>query len=838
MKLHDKKWSIKNFDSAFNNDEMEKLELNSVVKQILISKGFDTVESINDFLYPDISNLYDPFLLKDMNKVIDRINSAIKNDENIWIYGDYDVDGITSISILMKCFEFLGVKQNYYIPNRLEEGYGISEYGLDNIIDSGAQLIISVDCGITSVKEVQYVKDKGIDIIITDHHNCQDELPDAFAIVNPKQPGCSYPYDMLAGVGIAMKIVQALLGTETFINNYDKFLDIAALGTVADVAPITDENRIITKYGLEVIANTKNVGLKALLEVSELVDKPINAGTIGFKLGPKINAAGRIGKPELGVKLLISNSEADSLEIAKQLDELNKERQNIEKEIIEEIDNLIETQVNIEKDKIFVVLGDAWHTGVIGIVASRISEKYHRPSVILSVDGDVAKGSARSVGDISIFDALNSCKDIFIGFGGHKQAAGLSLYEDNVDELRIRINQYADEHIHSEDLIPNVRIDSIIHNHEITYETIDDLEKLEPHGMGNPKPVFIYNNLSVDNVRMLGKEKDHLKLILHDGNRTFDAIGFGIANKYEDLRAGDKLDMVMTLGKNSFRGIETIQFMIKDVRRLETIHYKTSEIGKCFTKTLARSLYYNSIDGAQFDDKRPSYSFGQTINYLSETVNRLDYVVKTSTLKRLVLVQSFSSMLELTFRIKDKDLSPDDYTIQYNKLAKQSNLDILVNPILNSIEYGDYDEVIVYDLLYSTPSKTIIETKCNGIINYLSDFKNDEKNQLEPLFTALPHRMDLVDIYKVIIEDKGLSITLEDFAYKLKMDIIKCELSLRILENLKLISIDGDDTYHLNMLPKPEKKLALDQTVTYQKIISIRDDFYNYIKELKDNRAI
>ncbi len=831
MNLHDKKWTIK----PSRNTDIEDLNINPLVKKILVNRGFDTTIEAENFLFPKLENLYDPFLLKDMDKVIKRIRKAIENDESIWIYGDYDVDGITSISVLIKGFEYLGLKLNYYIPNRLEEGYGISVAGLDKILDKGADLIISVDCGITSVKEVEYVKEHNKDIIITDHHNCQDEIPDAYAIINPKQSDCDYPFDMLAGVGIAMKIVQALIGDEEFIDNYDIFLDITSLGTVADIAPIVDENRIITKFGLVAIENTRNIGLKALLEVSDLVNKPVTAGNIGFSLGPKINAAGRIGKPELGVELLTSKNHEQALEIARDLDELNKERQELEKQILEQIEGLIEEQVDITNDKIFVILGDAWHTGVIGIVASRISEKYHRPSIILSTDGEIAKGSARSVGDISIFDALNDCKDLFLGFGGHKQAAGLSLNLENVEAFRRQINAYAHKNITDEELIPNVKIDSVIHSNEISYETIDDLEKLEPHGMGNPKPVFIYNNLSIDNIRMLGKQKEHIKLVLHDGTRTFEALAFRVLDKYVDLRSQDKLDLVMTLGKNSFRGIDTIQFMIKDIRRLESTYYKNTKIGKYFTKTLARSLFYNSIVDENQMNVIPSVSFGQSIKYSYDNIDRLDYVTRQCGIKRLVIVQSFTSLLEIIFRIDDEQICGNSIGINYASISNSKEIDILVNPIIKNIDYTDYNEVVIYDLLHSRLIANQVEDKCNCDITYFSRPSIDEKEQSKSLYTAIPHRMDLVDVYKFLLSEKeGLSISLEDFSKILNMDLIKCELSLRILENLSLISIKEDEDYHILVLPKPDKKVPLDQTSIYQKISSIRDKFSDYINEIKE----
>lgn len=821
MSLHNKKWALEP-QKKIGLD----LNIHPVIHQILINRGYDTEEKVNEFLKPSLNLLYDPFLMKDMDKAIDRIRDAMENQEKIWIYGDYDVDGITSIAVLLQCFKLLEYPVSYYIPNRLEEGYGLSEFGLKQILDQGGDLIISVDCGITSVNEVAFVNKHKKDIIITDHHNCQSELPDAYAILNPKQSDCHYPFDMLAGVGIAMKVVQGLL-RDRFVHHYARFIDIVALGTVADIAPIVDENRSIVKLGLDHIGRSENLGIQALIEVSELKDKDINTGHIGFNLGPKINAAGRIGKPQLGVELLISEDYQAAIKIAKALNELNTERQEIEKTIIESIDGLIEAQVNLEKEKIIVVSGLDWHTGVIGIVASRITEKYHKPSVILSVEDGIAKGSARSVGDISIFDALNACKHLFIGFGGHKQAAGLSLDESSVNQLRNEINAYADEHITDEDLVPRVKIDGVLHGRDITYETLDALDLLEPHGLGNPKPSFVYNGLIVDNVRMLGKEKEHLKLILHDGNRTYDAIGFRIADEFSDLRRQDHLDMVMTMSKNVFRGIETIQFMIKDIRRLNPEFYKETPIGKCFTKTMARALFYNGLDGP----KRPSYVFSE---FLSEKVNRLDYVTNKNN-KRLVLVQSFCNFVELFFRCDDMGYTKDEMNLHFGTVETTSHIDVVANPILSEIDVNLYDEVVIYDLFYNETWAGTLEEKCTKPIKYLTVPKEDEQEQMALLYTAIPHRLDLVDIYKKMLAEEGaLSIGLSDFSKSLRMDEVKCELGLRILAYLNLIAISEDDVYHIKVLPRPKEKLALEQTDIYQKVSSIRDEFFDYINKIKE----
>jgi len=814
--LHNKKWKIQS-----NEDIRITCDLHPLVKQILVNRGFNDDQAADAFLYPKIDNLYDPFLMKDMERAVKRLKTAIDLNQKIWIYGDYDVDGITSISVLLKFFNLIDYPVNYYIPNRLEEGYGLSIGGMEKILDQGADLIISVDCGITSNEEVAYVNERHKDIIITDHHNCQYPLPEAYAILNPKQEDCDYPFDMLAGVGIAFKLIQAYLGQDLY-NHLDLFLDIVALGTIADIAPLVDENRILAKLGLEIMGQTSNQGLKALLEISGL-EAPLNAGHVGFKLGPKINAAGRIGRPDYGVHLLMAKDHVDSKTIALQLHELNEKRQNIEKDILDSIDDLIQDQVDLKHHRIIVILGEDWHSGVIGIVASRITEKYHKPAIILTKDKGIAKGSARSVGDVSIFDAMKYCQDLFLGFGGHKQAAGLSLEIDQVDAFREKINQYALDHLTEEDLLPRVQVDGILHPKDIQYQALDDLELLEPFGLKNPKPHFVYNNLTVDDVRAIGKEKTHAKLTVHDEKRTYDALAFGAADLYKDMRSEDHIDMVLSLQKNEFRGISTIQFMVKDVRRLEPEFYKNHEIGKLFTKTLARSLFYNGkCVSKQGKSVFTAHGYG--------TGNRLDYATEISN-KKLVLVNGFKNFLELYFRLDDLNISPGSYGIHYNLIDGHHQLDVLLHPYLNKIDYERYDEVIVYDALYSQHWADLLETHCLVPIQYLTQMLSDEKDQTQALYTGIPFRMDLVEVYKFLLSEDGhLAISLYDFAKALHMDNVKCELSLRILEGLKLIEIKGDETYHISVLPKPSEKLALDETEIYKRVSSIRDDFFDYVR--------
>ena len=555
-------WEERNANVSLHNNIMST----KVLKRILANRGFTSKEKIDKFLNPKLEDLYSPFLLEDMEKVVSRIKKAINSNEKICIYGDYDVDGITSISVFLKYFKKIGYSNiEYYIPDRQDEGYGINTDALNKIIKDGSTLIISVDCGITSINEALFAKEKGVDLIITDHHNVADEIPNAYAIINPKKSTCKYPFTMLAGVGIVFKIVHALMGN-IFFDFIDEIIDIVAFGTIADIAPLEDENRIIVKFGLEALNNTKNIGIKSLISVSELNDKKITSGSIGYILAPKINAAGRIDNPKLGVELFTTDSNEIAMNISKKLSELNLERQAREKKIFDEAVEFVENEINFDSEKILVIKGENWHEGIIGIVSSKISEKYYRPSIILNEVDGILKGSARSIGDFNIYNAMKTLDSLFLRFGGHKQAAGLMMKSQNYGEFRRKINEYADTTMAEVDLIPKIKYDVSLMASDITHELIDELEKLEPYGMGNPKPIFIYNNLLIDDCRKIGKDKNHLKLVVHDTNRVYDALLFSAYDRYDFLKIKSNVNLAFTLEKNSFRGVETLQFLVKDVK--------------------------------------------------------------------------------------------------------------------------------------------------------------------------------------------------------------------------------------------------------------------------------
>lgn len=556
-----KKWQIYETNEAEINKISQKYNLNRLLSSIIVNRNIK--EDIDVFLNPTRSNFYDPFLMPDMEIAVDRIIKAINNKEKMIIYGDYDVDGITSITVLKSFLEDRGIYVDSYIPNRLEEGYGLNKPAIDEIVKKEYDLMITVDTGISGIEEIEYANSLGLETIVTDHHEVGDELPNAIAVVDAKRKDNQYPCRDLAGVGVVFKLIQAIgikLGLEE--KEYLKYLDIVCVGTISDIVPLVDENRVITKLGLMLVAQTKNMGLRSLLISSGY--KNIDSTTISFGIAPRINACGRMGHADEALKLFLSKDIYEVNELTKRLNDYNKMRQDKEKSIYEDAVNQIEKNKLYENCAI-VVAGEDWHHGVIGIVSSKITDLYFKPSILLCYEDEVAKGSGRSIPGFDLHDALMKCQNSIERFGGHAMAIGITIKRDKFEEFKKEFEEVARK-AKIDEIIPIINIDAKINLSEINKEMVASLKKLEPFGEGNKMPIFAFKNLKIDSIRALSEGK-HIKLTLKEGNSIINAIGFNLGHLVDEYRIGDKIDVVGTLEINSFNGVDSLQINLKDVMK-------------------------------------------------------------------------------------------------------------------------------------------------------------------------------------------------------------------------------------------------------------------------------
>ena len=557
-----KKWECYNLDNEKVEELVKKRHITNLLASILVNRGIIDGEKINVFLNPTRKDFYNPFLMPDMEIAVKRIVKAIENKEKIMIYGDYDADGITSITVLKKYLNEIGLKTGEYIPNRLNEGYGLNKDAISKIYNDGYRLMITVDCGISGLEEVEYANSLGMEIIITDHHEPAEKLPEAIAVIDAKRKDNKYPFNQLAGVGVVFKLIQAI-STELKLEEkeYLKYLDLVCIGTISDIVPLVDENRVIAKLGLKLIEKTKNIGLKTLLNIADL--KKIDSNAISFGVAPRINACGRMGYQEEALQLFLTEDSGEATKIAKRLVQFNQERQAKEKQIFEEVIEKIEKD---DKDKKCIVLAEEnWHHGVIGIVASKITEIYYKPSILICLEGDKGKGSGRSVPGFDLYTALTKCSDYIEKFGGHSMAIGITIKKENFEKLKEAIEKYAQESNIS-DIMPIINIDKEINLKNINIEEVKSLELLEPFGEGNKMPLFLLRNLKIDSIRALSGGK-HLKLTLKQDNNIVDAIGFNMGDLSKEYLLGDKVDVVGTIEINSFGNKENIQINLKDIRK-------------------------------------------------------------------------------------------------------------------------------------------------------------------------------------------------------------------------------------------------------------------------------
>ena len=722
IKKKNKVWSVLYQNDCGEKDatvkEMaEALGVSEICAKLFYNRGCKSVAEARSFLENEESVLHDPFLMADIEPAVNRIKRAVEQGEKIVIYGDYDVDGVTAVSTLYLYLKTLGADIDYYIPRREGEGYGVSCAAIDRLSDLGVGLIVTVDTGITANDEVEYAMSRGIDMVITDHHECRPELPDACAVVNPHRPDCQYPFKELAGVGVVFKLVcayESVLCREKGIPEIDglrrvskEYADLTAIGTIADVMPIVDENRLIVAYGLKLISETTRKGLEALIEVatsknetvkpvvqtSSVKTQPkkrkITSNFIGFGIAPKINAAGRISNASKAVELLLADSDEKAWEMAQELCEINRQRQIEENRIAEQAYKKIEQTHDFENDKVIVIEDDNWNQGIIGIVASRITEKYGLPSILISFDGatrgypspdDSGKGSGRSVKGMNLVNAMNYCQEQLCKYGGHELAAGLTIERDKIDEFRRKINEYADKYLGDEQIVVQIEVDCEVEASDLTLQQAAELYRLEPFGVANPVPTFVLRNAQIVKIISIGAGK-HTKLVVAKDGITANAVYFGMPSSKISLLEGNEIDIAFNLDINEYQNVKSVQMIVQDIKLSGEYLKRQSD---------CRLRYEQINSGAEFD--------------LEENVipTRDDFASVYTTVRREFRLGHDVLSTDVLLSLLNK---PDRPSINYIKL--KFIIKILNELKICGVEMPD-DEHYKFDVYFSA-SKTSIE---------------------------------------------------------------------------------------------------------------------------------
>ena len=698
----------------------------------------------------------------------------------------------------------------------MEEGYGINEDAIKKIHDDGCDLIITVDCGITSVKEVELANELGIDVIITDHHECQSEIPDAYAIVNPKQEDCNYPFDMLCGCGVAFKMIQALTDEEEFKTSMFDYLEIVTLATICDIVPLIDENRIIVKNGLKLMKEGKNLGLRELIKVCGIETNKIGSSHIGFSIGPRINASGRLGYSYLGVQLFTTDNEDEAKEIANILEGKNIERQMIESKMYKEAEEILSSDERFKDDKVLVIAKEGWQHGIIGIVSSKLTEKYYKPTILLTIEDGEATGSARSIKGFSIFDALVSCKDLMNKFGGHEQAAGLALDAKNIDELRLRINEIADYNLSKEDLIENIKVEYELKEDSATLDLVDNLHKLEPFGLSNPSPRFIMRDLLLTNIFKMGKNKQHLKIIV-ENKKSYECVGFNMAYLADNFQLGDKVDILFQVDENNYNNERKVQFLLKDIRLSHPKSAATNNLSiKLFEKISPSnkdSLYFVNtseedlvidIDG-------------------DKNINIFDYIEEDT----LVITNTLNGFYRA---LSDISLTDVEYEINFNYINEKNNkVQLIFSPNIDKIDLKRYNRVILYDYLYNKEEYSYLNKNILNSDNIIKYYGEEDKIYLKNIVdNIVPSREEFINIYKQMLMSKELHLNLDEIKRVFKILPLKTFIIFKVFKELNLLNFEmnyEDSTVTICLLQKPDKKLNLDESLILNNLKALKQEY-------------
>jgi len=789
--------------------------VSEVVAKLLAARGLKNKEDIKRFMNPSYEDLHDPFLLIDMDKAVDRIVMAIAKEEKVLIYGDYDVDGTTSSSILYCFLKKLGINAEVFIPSRFEEGYGLSMAAVDKIKDGGYNLIITVDCGIASVDEVEAINNLGIDIIITDHHQCQERLPRAIAVVNPHREDCKYPFKELCGAGVAYKLVTALSEILKIKGAEKEYIDIVALGTVADIVNLSDENRVFVYYGLKKINSSPCAGISSLIEVAGLKGKDITSYSVAFGLAPRLNAAGRLGDATRAVRLLTADGEAEAKEFAMELNSENMLRQQTEGEIYKEVIEYIEKDYNFEKNRVIVASGVNWHHGVIGIVASKVVEKYYRPCILLCNENGELRGSGRSIEGFNIFNALTSCNSLLIKYGGHEMAAGLTINSDNLDNFVSQINSYADNELKSGDLIERLHVDEVISAADVSMELALELKRLEPFGQGNPSPLFILRDIKINSIRKIGDGK-HLKAVFSSEGKLIEAVAFNKGDLCDEFNPEDIVDVVCSIDINSYNNTEKVQLIVRDMRL-------------CQSELIVRG-FYNTIDKTIMYDRHE-------LTDVKVELNKCEQI--SGDFPEEMLNQFLSNNEKCVFLVNDIDSvkkaeqlletmkSKAAFRIDIGDFVEErdKNLYIIVNPSVKTAKLLNGSNVFVY-------GRWLDQIYLCAVLNCIDKGKLFLYNNVlgvSVLNGTGFDRDDVMTVYKYLWKTPEKTILLNDInknvaeinlSYNRLINVFIFRKCIEVLNELRLINAEFTDNIRIKIekFDNRGKKVQLEDSIIYRKL--------------------
>ncbi|WP_031515573.1 single-stranded-DNA-specific exonuclease RecJ [Desulfofalx alkaliphila] len=861
-----KLWRVKSSNPTLKIILANQLNISELLAEMLINRGIHTVEEARAFLDCRLDRLHDPFLLKDIDKALEVIMDCLKNGKPILVNGDYDVDGISGTALLVNALHRLGGVVDYHIPQR-QQGYGLHKETLQWAAEEGYCLVITVDCGINALEEAELARQLGLTLVITDHHEPGEVLPKAVAVINPKREDCLYPFKELAGVGVALKLVQAVYQKVGLpYHSWHDLLDVACLGTVADIVPLLGENRIIVKHGLVQLKNSPNLGLAALKEVSKITNRLINTKDVGFALGPRLNAAGRVGDPRLGVELLLCPEPERAKEIAEDLDRSNRERQNIETRVLDEALLMLEEQPHLLEDTVLVLASEDWHPGVIGIVASRLLERYHRPVLMISLEGEEGKGSARSIEGFNLYNALEHCKEYLIQFGGHEKAAGFSINAANIDDFRRAINDYARSVLDEEALMPSVNIDKIIYPDEINEDIVEELALIAPFGHCNPSPVLGCREVNMGDWRTVGEKRNHLKVKVCGERVTLDGIGFDLACCEELLAAGKPVDVAFVPEINEWNNRRMVQLKIKDICHRAVIR---SEGIRCqyFPEDLTRfsedllqnkNLRLLSPDyillklelykkngpveeplremSTDFWDKISLHDYRECpdrLGLLADSIGPESVVVLvTSGYQVIELAHSLAlKRPELAHRIAYycRGMTEDigEYIKQLSK--PDSGVVLITTPNLaKDLGIKDLGKAILYYPPFSARGllSAAEAAGTNGDLYFM--FKTEDIAAASKVLTTFaPERDSFVALYRFLVRKVGMNKIVELPAEELRevltedggalVEDYTVALSMQVFAELDLLRFGyRKGIYQVKMLPRPSHKLDLESSKTFK----------------------